>query len=65
MTPTLVFQIVELAVSLAKAQAGGKVQQDATQAGILLQIIQKAVQAYQEHTGEVLDVSLIRAEDGI
>jgi len=63
MNPNLVLEIVGLAVSLAKMQAGGKVQQDATVAGTLLQIIQKAVQAYQEHTGEPLDPSLIKAED--
>jgi hypothetical protein len=31
-------------------------------AGFLLQIIEKAVRAYQEHTGEAIDPSLIRPE---
>jgi len=63
MNPDVALQIVELAVALVKAQASGKVQQDATLAGVLLQIIQKAVQAYQDHTGQALDPSLIKAED--
>jgi len=62
MNPNLAFEIANLAVSLAKTQASGKLQQDASLVGILLQIIEKAVQAYQEHTGETLDPSLIKAE---
>jgi hypothetical protein len=64
MNPEVALQIAELAVSLAKTQAGGRVQQDAALAGILLQIIEKAVHAYQDHTGQPLDPSLIKAEDG-
>ena len=63
MDPNAVFEILELAVSLAKTQAAGKVQQDAALAGILVQIAQKVFQAYQDHMGEALDPSLIKAED--
>ena len=63
MNPHLAFEIVELAVSLAKTQASGTLQQDATLAGVLLQIVKKAVQAYQDQTGEPLDPTLIKAED--
>jgi hypothetical protein len=63
MNTDVVFEIVTLAVSLLRAQTTGKVQQDATLASILLQIVQKAVQAYQDHTGETLDPALIKAED--
>ena len=63
MNPNVAFEIVELALSLARTHASGKLQQDAALAGVLLQIIGKAVQAYQEHTGEPLDPSLIKAED--
>ena len=63
MNTTVAFELVELAVSLAKTLAGGKVQQDVTIAGVLLQIIERAVQAYQDHTGETLDPSLIKPED--
>jgi hypothetical protein len=52
-------EIVELALSLAKTQ------KDAAIAGILVQIVEKAVQAYQDHTGEALDPTLIKAEDGL
>ena len=63
MNAAIIFEIVELAVSVARTQATGKLQQDATLAGILLQIVHRAAQAYQEHTGEPLDLSLIKAED--
>jgi hypothetical protein len=32
-------------------------------AGFLLQIIGKGIQAYEEHTGEKFDLSLIKPED--
>jgi hypothetical protein len=63
MNPNAALEIFNLAVTLVKTQSSGKVQQDATIAGILLQIVAKAVQAYQDHTGETLDPSLIKAED--
>jgi hypothetical protein len=65
MNSNVALEIVELAVSLAKTQASGSLQKDATIAGILVQIVEKAVQAYQAHTGEPLDPSLIKAEDGL
>ena len=52
MNPDVAFEIVNLAVSLAHAQATRKAQQDATLSGILLQIIARAIQAYYDHTGE-------------
>jgi hypothetical protein len=60
-----IFDIVELAVSLARIQAGGKVQQDASVADTLLKIVRKGAEAYQAHTGQALDPSLIQAEDTI
>ena len=62
MSPDVVFEIVNLAVSLAQTQTSGKAQQDAVLSGILLQIIAKAIQAYHDHTGETLDPSLIKPE---
>ena len=65
MNPNLAFEIVELALSLAKTQASGKLEQDVALAGVLLQIIEKAVHAYQDHTGAPLDPTLIKGEDVI
>ena len=65
MNPDIVFQIVDLAVSLARTQASGKIQKDAVLAGILLQIVEKAVHAYQDHTGEPLDPALIKGEAAV
>ena len=63
MNPDLIFEILDLAVSLAETQSTGTVQQDATVAGTLVQIIQKAAQVYRQHTGETLDPSVIQAEE--
>jgi len=65
MNPSLAFEIAELALSLARRQAGGNVQQHATVVDTLLKIMQKGAQAYREHTGEALDPSLIRAEEPV
>jgi hypothetical protein len=65
MNPNILFEIAELALSVARTQGSEKVQQDAALAGILLKIIEKTAQAYQDHTGETLDPSLIKAEPGI
>jgi len=65
MNPSIVFDIIELAVSLAKGQLPGAAQQDATVADTLLQIVQKGAQAYSQETGAPLDVTLIKSEDPI
>ena len=65
MNPNVVWEIADLALAVAKTQASRKLQQDAELAAVLLQIIPKAVLAYQEHTGETLDPSLIRPEDAL
>ena len=65
MNPALALELIDLAVSLTKTQASGKAQQDATVAGILVQIIRKSVAAYQAHTGETLNPSLIEPEAGL
>jgi hypothetical protein len=55
---TAAFEIVELALSLAKGK-------DAATAQTVVQIIGKAVQACQDQTGEPVDPSLIKAEDPV
>jgi hypothetical protein len=60
MNPNLITDLVELAVSLAETHAAG---QDV--ARILLGIVRKGVQAYEEQTGETLNPELIRAETAI
>ena len=63
MNPSLIFEIVQLALSLVQSQLPGKAQQDATVADTLLQIVRKGAQAYSQETGAPLDVTLIRSED--
>ena len=58
-------KVAAAAMSLAKLRANGKVQQGATTAGLLLQIIGKGVQVYEEHTGEKFDLSLIKPESPV
>jgi hypothetical protein len=55
-------QIIQLALSLLQAHFSGSVEEKAAIAGILVQILQKAAAAYQDHTGQTLDPSLIKQE---
>ena len=55
MNPAIAFEIVELALSLVKGP-------DANKAGVLVEIVRKAVQAYRDQTGAPLDLSLIKPE---
>ena len=54
------FQVAKVALSVVRAVGGGKLQQGATKADILLQIIQQSVQAHQDLTGKEFDLSLIQ-----
>jgi hypothetical protein len=65
MNTTLVIEIAQLAVDLAKNDLDGKAQGYATVADGLLQLVQKGVQAYSQHTGKPLDPSLITEEKPI
>ena len=62
MNMTLILEILQLVLALAQAQLKGQSGQDLAIGQILLQIIQKGAQAYQLHTGEPLDMSLIQPE---
>jgi len=60
MNPNLIIDLLHLGVSLAETHAAG---QDV--AHILLDIVRKGVQAYEDQTGETLTPDLIRAENAI
>lgn len=62
MNEKFALEIVELALGIAKQQTSGKARQDVAFADSLVQIIQKAVDAYEAHTGQALDPALIRPE---
>jgi hypothetical protein len=62
MNTQLIFEILELAVSLAKAQFDGNGQQHPEIEQTLLDIVQTGIEAYQQHTGEPIDASLIKTE---
>jgi hypothetical protein len=59
MNTNVAIQLVEIALSLVKDQKGAAV------ADVLVQIIGRAVQAYQQNTGLPLDPMLIKAEEPI
>ena len=65
MNTELVFEIVELALGLVKSQTRGRPQQSAIAMAMLLNIIQKAVAAYEQHAGEPINPDLIRAENPV
>ena len=57
-----VAEIVTLSQDLTEAALGGNLQQEVAAAVILLKMIRKGIQAYQEHTGQPVDSSLIEVE---
>ena len=62
MNTDLILQILQLALSLARAQLNGQSAQNLSIDQILIEIVQKGAQAYQLRTGEPMNLSLIQAE---
>jgi hypothetical protein len=59
-SPNIVYQLVELAINLAQCELdSGDVEK------ALVAVIRKGMQAYYDHTGEPLNLSLISAEDPV
>ena len=58
----LIFDIVQLWVSVAKNLMSGTAEKDLTVAAMVVAIIQKSALVYKQHTGEALDPNLILAE---
>ena len=54
----LILRLVQIAISLAQTQVNGD---DIRKS--LLGVIQQGVQAYEDHTGEHVDIRLIRSEE--
>jgi len=65
MNPSLIFQIMQAAVAVAEMQAERNPDHDAGIGDTLLQIIETGAEAYRQHTGEPLDLDLIKAEKEI
>ena len=63
MNVNLVIEIATLALAIADRQTNRNLKGDTFYEESLLEIIQKAARAYEDHTGEPLDPSLIKAED--
>jgi hypothetical protein len=62
MNTNFAIEIIELALSVMKNQTTGQVQQDAALAAALVSIISKAIQAYEQQTGQPLDPAVIKPE---
>ena len=58
----LVLQIANLAIAIADQQLDHNVKDDPLPEAALLEIIQKAAQAYRDYTGQPLDPAIIKAE---
>ena len=65
MIADIVFEIIELALSIAKDTRNRDIQHDLSVEETLVEIAQRTAQAYEQHTGEPLDPSLIRPEEPI
>jgi hypothetical protein len=61
MNSDLVLQLVEVAISMAQSQSDDAGELSQT----LLDIIEKGRQAYEQHTGELLDPLQIQEEEPI
>jgi hypothetical protein len=59
MNLNLIFEIVEMALSVVKSQTTGKTQEGTALADSLVEIIRKTIDAYRQHTGAVPDPALI------
>jgi hypothetical protein len=57
MNQNLILQLIEVAIALARSQL-----QPGDAANTLAGIVQRAVSAYEAHTGQPLDPLLIKAE---
>ena len=57
MNPDLVYDLLDLATTLAARQVGGS---DLDQ--ILIQIVKKAFEAYEDHADQPMDLAAIQAE---
>ena len=62
MNTNFAIEIIELALSIVKNQTTGTAQQEASTAAAIVEIIGKAVNAYEQQTGQPLDPALIKAE---
>ncbi|HEY2382498.1 MAG TPA: hypothetical protein VGK48_15085 [Terriglobia bacterium] len=60
-TTNIIVEIVEFLISLVQAE-GGDMEADARVAKILVEIVDRGLQAYYDHTGEPLNINLINAE---
>lgn len=60
MNSDLIVYLIDVAISLAQRQLDSG---DAKRA--LLGIVQRGVRAYEDHVGEPLDLSLIKAEEPV
>ena len=63
MSIDLLIEIADLALAISRRQIDRNVKGDPFFELTLLQLIQKAVRAYEDHTGQPLDPSLIKTED--
>ena len=59
----IALQIVYLAVSLVKTQTSGSLHATEDVGTTLSEIVRVAARAYQDHTGEAVDPSLIHSEE--
>ena len=64
-TATTIFELIDLALSLAHSQSDGTLQGETEVAKTLLDILDKARDAYDEHKGQMLDLGLIPIETRI
>jgi hypothetical protein len=65
MSSDLIFELIDIALSLAQSEVDGTMEGDAAVAQTLAEIGHRVEQAYEDHTGEELNLNLVPAESGV
>jgi hypothetical protein len=65
MNTVAIFELIDLAISLAHSQGDGTIQGETEVAKTLLDIYDKVREEYEEHSGKMLDLGLIPIETRI
>jgi hypothetical protein len=65
MNTALVFQILQLALSLAQSHLSGTAKQDILVGQTLVDLVEKGTEAYQQHMDQPVDTASIKAEEAI
>jgi hypothetical protein len=62
-TENLIVELADIAISLAQSLGDGTIPGDAAVAKTLLDIVERGIEVYNEHSGEPISLNQIRPEE--